>query len=71
MKAIVTRKDKDGYYDEVGMNNRTVVGPYKTERGLLRYGMPSHFKGELRVEIFYSDSILQEKADKTVYVFNQ
>jgi hypothetical protein len=32
MKAILTRQNVDGSYDTVGMNNRTIVGPYKLLR---------------------------------------
>lgn len=69
MKAIITRPNSDGTYDDVGMNNRTVVGPYKLLNNLIRHGTPQHFKGKgrLRYELFYGDSILPEKPDKTIY----
>ena len=53
MRAIITRPNEDGSYNEVGMNNRTVTGQYKTKKGLLRYGIPDHFKGKLRIELFH------------------
>jgi hypothetical protein len=36
IKAIVTRINLDGTYDAVGMNNRTVVGPYKRESYIVK-----------------------------------
>jgi hypothetical protein len=52
MKAIITRANPDGSFDEVGMNNRTVTKSYKTRRGLFNYGLPENFRGRLRIEIF-------------------
>jgi len=59
MKAIITRQNKDGSYDDCGMNNRFLTGEYKTLKGLFRYGVPKH-KGVYRVEVFYGDSIYGE-----------
>jgi len=55
MRAIITRANPDGSFDEVGMNNRTVTKSYKTRRGLINHGLPANFKGRLRIEIFPSD----------------
>lgn len=60
MKAIITRPNSDGTYDAVGMNNRLLTSRYKTEKGLFKYGISSHFKGLLRIELFdniYKDPI--------------
>lgn len=67
MKAIITRPNSDGTYDDVGMNNRTVSGTYRLLSNLIKHGTPKHFKGRLRYELFYGDSILPEKPDKTAY----
>lgn len=66
MKAIVTRPNTDNTYDEVGMNNRYLTSRYRTEKGLLRYGIAKHFKGKIRVEIYYGN--IYGKPDKTIYV---
>lgn len=36
MFAIVTFRNEDGSYDEVGMNNRWPISDLKTERGIVR-----------------------------------
>lgn len=43
MKAIITRPNSDGTYDDVGMNNQYLTSHYKTKTGLLRYGIAAHF----------------------------
>ena len=68
MKIIYTKANKDGSYDEVGMNNRRLTSDYTTTRGFIRYGIPTDFYGNtLRLEVFYGDSIYQNP-DKTLYV---
>lgn len=58
MKAIVTKRNADGSYDEVGMNNRALFSHYKTKQGLLRYGVKPFANGRTcRVEIYYGDDI--------------
>ena len=54
MRAIITRPNNDGTYDEVGMNNRTITKNYKSKQSLKRYAIPDHFKnkGKLRIEYF-------------------
>jgi hypothetical protein len=66
MRAIITRPRNDGTYDEVGMNNRTLTKHYETERGLLKYGIPKHFKGTLRIEL-YNSTIHSDKPLKIIY----
>lgn len=60
MKAILTRANPDGTFDEAGMSNRVVVG-FRTWRGLLRhaeaYAHTTHVR--VRIEIF-GDSIFGE-----------
>lgn len=43
-KFIVTRKNKDGSFDNVGMNNRYLTSEYKTLSGLIRYGICEQWK---------------------------
>ena len=43
-KFIVTRKNKDGSFDNVGMNNRYLTSGYKTLSGLIRYGISEQWK---------------------------
>jgi len=53
MKAIITKQNKDDSFDEVGMNNRMITGEYKTERNLIKYGIPEHFKKHIcRIELY-------------------
>ena len=66
MKAIVTRKNKYGEYPECGMNDIIVTNEYKLQRNLVKYGIPSHFRGKVRVEIFYG-SVLGDSV-KTFFV---
>jgi hypothetical protein len=58
MKAIVSLKKDDGTYHEVGMNNRTVIGPYKGEGSIYKLATAwAKGKGH-RIEFFMGDSIL-------------
>ena len=68
MRAIITRPNSDGTYDEVGTNNRTVSYSYNTLRNLQRFAIPDNFKGKIRLEIFFSDSIPVGKPDLTIFV---
>ena len=43
-KFIVTRKNSNGSFDNVGMNNRYLTSEYKTLSGLVRYGVPDQWK---------------------------
>ena len=67
MRAIITKKNKYGEYSDVGMNNRTVSGNYKTLKNLIRYGIPDNFFGRLRLEIYNGESIAGEPA-KVIFV---
>jgi len=68
MKIIATKQNKDGSYDSVGMNNRTITSSYKTTSGFIRYGIPTHFYGNtLRLEVFYGDNVYKNP-DKIMIV---
>jgi|WetSurMetagenome_2_1015567.scaffolds.fasta_scaffold104786_3 hypothetical protein len=67
MKAIIIKQNKNGTYDECGMNNRHLTSHYKTIESLLRYGIAKRFSGKVRIELFF-DSIYQEKPDDILYV---
>lgn len=52
MKFIVTRKNADGTFDDVGMLNRFVAS-YASLRTLLRHGVPASWRSAgIRVEVF-------------------
>lgn len=58
MKFIVTRKNADGTFDDVGMNNRFVTQGYSSLRTMLRYGVPAAWRSAgIRVEVFPADRI--------------
>lgn len=58
MKAIVTRQNADGTYDNVGMNNRTLFSQYRTKVGLIHYGVKRFANGKkCRVELFRDNEI--------------
>ena len=65
MKAIVTIRNQDGSYDEVGMRNRFVTNAYKTQAGLLR-GIRRITSKAIRVEVYHNNEInSQPKPDQT------
>ena len=41
---IVTRKNSDDSFDNVGTNNRYLTSSYKTLAGLIRYGVSEQWK---------------------------
>lgn len=58
MRAIISRQREDGTYADVGMNDRTLTGSYKTINNIIRYGIPNHYKGrQVRLELFHDGSI--------------
>jgi hypothetical protein len=68
MRIIYTRQNKDGSYDECGMNNQRLTSNYRTTNGFLRYGIPDNFRGHtLRLEVWYGDNIYRDP-DKTMFV---
>lgn len=68
MRAIITQPNKDGTYDDVGMNNRTVTKNYKTFKNLIQHGIPSNFVGRLRLEIWHGENIYG-KPKEVVYTY--
>ena len=65
MSAIVTRKNADGSYDEVGMNNRRVLGG--SHSSIMRQA--SDFaKGPHRVELFHGNRVGHGAPHKVVHV---
>lgn len=69
-KAIVTLQNPDGSYDEVGMNNRTIIGPYK--RLYFVYKQANEFAKhrnhkKFRIEIFTQETMYQERPWITTY----
>jgi hypothetical protein len=63
IKAIVTKQNADGTFDEVGMNNRTIIGPYKRLSTILKHA--DEWAGPnktIRVELYRNTSLsLQDK----------
>lgn len=69
MRAIITKQNDDGTYNDVGMNNRYLSKPYSTERGLIRFAIPKFWTvHKVRLEIF-GESIYGIPA-KVIYVQN-
>lgn len=74
--AIVTKQNADGTFDEVGMDNRTIVGNnfgkkrYKSVQTLVHYGLPNGWKGRhnLRIECYRCGELLHETPFATYYV---
>ena len=65
MSAIVTRKNADGSYDEVGMNNRRVLGG--SQSNIMKQA--SDFaKGPHRVELFHGNRVSHGAPHKIVHV---
>lgn len=67
MKAIVTRQNPDGSFDEVGMNNRTVFGPYRAQRTIEKLAAEFAGRRGYRVELYRTDSIYGEPDDVRFY----
>lgn len=66
MRAIITRPREDGSYSEVGMNNTIITSIYKTEKNLLKYAIPDHFNGRLKIEFIGDNDLLTYK---TIYYY--
>ena len=67
MKIICTCQNKDGSYDQCGMNNAFLTSNYKTVNGFIRYGIPTHFYGHtLRLEVYYGN-LYKDNPDKVLY----
>jgi hypothetical protein len=65
--AIVTRKNSDGSFDNVGMNNRFVVRGLKTKRGILKRIPDNYKQSGCRVELFRQGS-LYDKPFEVLYL---
>jgi hypothetical protein len=56
MRAIITRENRDGSFDNVGMNNRIVSRSYMSEAQLIRHAVVPYAEssptGWVRVEVF-------------------
>ena len=51
MKYLITRQNKDGTFDSVGMNNRTLISGYKLYRNAFKFAINPFGRGALvRVE---------------------
>lgn len=58
MKYLITRQNRDGSFDSVGMDNRTIVSGYKTYRNAFKYGIQPFGNGRVcRVEVYPGNSI--------------
>lgn len=58
-RYLCTKQNADGTFDEVGMNNRTIISGYKSWSTALRYGV-RRWAGEgrcVRVEVYYGDNV--------------
>ena len=68
MRGIISIKRDDGTYHEVGMTGRTITGSYKTERNLIKFGVPQSWKESgVRIELFHDDNIYCEPF-RVIYV---
>lgn len=64
MKFIVTRRNTDGTYDEVGMNNRFLTSQYQSMDTVWRYGIPINWKQRgVRIQALASNG----KVTTTIY----
>ena len=64
MKVIITKQNKDGSFDQVGMINRRLFSHYKTINGALRYACPNWMDPCLFE--FFTDSGIYGKPFKTM-----
>ena len=64
MTAIVTRKNSDGSYDEVGMSNKTVV---RGSHSNILKKAKEYAKGPHRVELFHGDRIGHGSPHKVIH----
>jgi hypothetical protein len=57
-RAVVTKRNPDGSYDEAGMRNRAVVSHLNTEHGIRRWAK-QYAKGPHRIEYFDSNMYIK------------
>ena len=68
MKIFYSKQNKDGTYCEYGMDNRGIASNYKTVKGFIRYGLPSHYQGHnVKLEVYYGDNTYKEP-DETLFI---
>ncbi len=69
MKAIITVQNADGTYDEVGMNNRTMVSHLKSERGILKWAKEyANVRKAKNIRLEFFGSNIYKDAFKTIVV---
>jgi len=68
VRAIITRQNKDGSYDEVGTNNRTLLSR-KLKRSIdyLVQGWADGYQVTYRIELYHGESIYGTP-DTTYYI---
>lgn len=66
MKAIVTIRNEDGSYDEVGMRNRFVTNNYRTRRNLIRFGVRKVTSKAVRLELYHNHLLESEKPNQVI-----
>lgn len=66
MKAIVTIRNQDGSYDEVGMRNRFVTNNYRTRRNLIRFGVRKVTSKDVRLELYHNHLLESEKPNQVI-----
>ena len=67
MKFLVTRQNKDGSFDEVGMTNRTLYSDLKTIKGAARRARKLWPNADLRIEVFAAERFYGEPL-QTVFI---
>ncbi len=66
MKAIITKQNLDGSFDQVGMNSRVLVSHLKTEKGIRKWAK-EYAKGKThQIELWNSDNIYRDPDKITV-----
>ena len=67
MKFLVTKKNKDGSFDEVGGRNRTLYGDLKTVKGAARRARKLWPNAGLRIEAFSAERFYGEPS-QTIFI---
>ena len=67
MKFLITRQNKDGSFDEVGMTNRTLYSDLKTINGAARRARKLWPNAGLRIEAFSAERFYGEPS-QTVFI---
>lgn len=63
IRYLITRQNKDGTFDSVGMNNRALISGYKTYRNAFKFAINPFGRGALvRVEV-YRGSVYGEPSE--------